>query len=132
MINGKVTKLRTSKEAYPLWSANVAGIDTPLDYQYVRLDKGGKIDKESKPRKLPAGAVRTPNDFFDRPYTLHNLPALPQVFENKLEQNSPFFREGYIGNLFVEGDQKAWSYINSGGAKWWDPKPLDVKVHYIG
>ncbi|KAG9062188.1 hypothetical protein KI688_006520 [Linnemannia hyalina] len=132
MINGKVTKLRTSKEAYPLWSANVAGIDAPLEYQYVRLSKGGEVHKESKPRKLPVGAVHTPNDFFDRPDTLHKLPALPQVFENKLEQNSPFFREGYIGNLFVEGDPKAWSVINSGGGKWWEPKPVNVKVHYFG
>lgn len=132
MINGKVTKLQTSKEAYPLWSANVAGIDAPLEYQYVHLNKRGEVYKESKPRKLPVGAVRTPNEFFDRPGTLHNLPPLPQVFENKLEQNSPFFREGYIGNMFVEGDPKAWSFINSGGDKWWNPKPINVKVHYIG
>ncbi|KAG0379259.1 hypothetical protein BGX24_001082 [Mortierella sp. AD032] len=132
MINGKVTKLRTTKEAYPLWSANVAGIDAPLQYQYVRLSKGGAVYKESKPRKLPVGAVHTPNEFFDRPDTLHKLPALPQVFENKFEQNSPFFREGYIGNLFLEGDAKAWTFINSGGDKWWDPKPINVKVHYVG
>ncbi|KAF9308133.1 hypothetical protein BG003_011593 [Podila horticola] len=132
MINGKVTKLQTSKEAYPLWSANVAGIDAPLEYQYVHLNKRGEVYKESKPRKLPVGAVRTPNEFFDRPGTLHNLPQLPQVFENKLEQNSPFFREGYIGNMFVEGDPKAWSFINSGGDKWWNPKPINVKVQYIG
>ncbi|KAG0084673.1 hypothetical protein BGZ93_001114 [Podila epicladia] len=132
MINGKVIKLRTSEKAYPLWSANVAGIDAPLEYQYVRLNKQGEVYKEAKPRMLPVGAVRTPNDFFDRPDTLHKLPPLPQVFENKLEQNSPFFREGYIGNLFVEGDPKAWSFINSGGDKWWDPKPLNVKVQYVG
>ncbi|KAF9027363.1 hypothetical protein BGZ52_003750 [Haplosporangium bisporale] len=132
MINGKVTKLQTSEKTYPLWTANVAGINAPLEYQYVRLNKQGEVFKESKPRKLPVGAIRTPNDFFDRPDTLHRLPPLPQVFENKLEQNSPFFREGYIGNLFVEGDPKAWSFINSGGAKWWDPKPLVVKVQYVG
>jgi hypothetical protein len=132
MINGKITKLQTSKQAYPLWTAKVAGINAPLQYQYVRLGKGGKVNKESKPRKLPVGAVHTPNDFFDRPDTIHNLPALPQVFENKLQQNSPFFREGYIGNLFLEGDPKAWKYIHSGGDKWWEPKPIKVKVHYIG
>ncbi|KAF9277600.1 hypothetical protein BGZ74_003299 [Mortierella antarctica] len=132
MINGKVIKLGTSEKAYPLWSTNVAGIEAPLEYQYVRLNKRGEVFKESKPRKLPIGAVRTPNEFFDRPDTIHKLPPLPQVFENKLEQNSPFFREGYIGNLFLEGDPKAWSYINSGGDHWWDPKPLNVKVHYVG
>ncbi|KAG0030603.1 hypothetical protein BGZ82_007368 [Podila clonocystis] len=132
MINGKVTKLGTSEKTYPLWSANVVGIDAPLEYQYVHVNKRGEVYKESKPRKLPVGAVQTPNEFFDRPDTLHKLPPLPQVFENKLEQNSPFFREGYIGNLFVEGDPKAWSFINSGGDKWWDPKPINVKVHYVG
>ncbi|KAF9926636.1 hypothetical protein FBU30_003820 [Linnemannia zychae] len=132
LINGKVTKLHTSKETYPLWSTNVAGINAPLQYQYVRLNKKGVVFKEVKLRKLPADAVYTPNEFFDRPDTLYSLPALPQVFENKLEQNSPFFREGYIGNLFVEGDPKAWNHINSGGAKWWDPKPINVKIHYVG
>lgn len=132
MINGKVTNLQTSEKAYPLWSANVAGVDAPLQYQYVRLNKQGVVYKESNPRKLPVGAVKTPNDFFDRPDTLHTLPPLPQAFENKLEQNSPFFREGYIGNLFLEGDQKAWNFIHTGGDKWWDPKPLNVKVHYVG
>lgn len=132
MINGKVTKLQTSKEAYPLWSANVAGISAPLEYQYVRLNKQGTVFKESKPRKLPVGAVLTPNEFFDRPDTIHTLPPLPQVFENKMERNSPFFREGYIGNLFLEGDQKAWNFMNSGGAKWWEPKPINVKVQYVG
>lgn len=131
MINGKVTKLQTSKEAYPLWSSKVAGVSAPLEYQYVRLSKG-KVIKEVKPRKLPDGAVKTPNEFFDRPDTLHKLPQLPQVFENKLEQNSPFFREGYIGNLFIEGDAKAWSYIHSGGDKWWAPKAMNVQVQYVG
>lgn len=131
LINGKVIKLQTSKEAYPVWSANVAGVNAPLQYQYVRITKKGEV-KEGKPRKLPNGAVKTPNEYFDRPNTLQNLPVLPQVFDSNWVRNSPFFRDGYIGNLFLEGDQKAWNYINSGGDKWWKPKPVQVKVQYIG
>lgn len=112
MINGQLTKLSTFKPAYPLWSANVASTVAPLEYTLVRLDASGKVEKkETEVRQLPEGASRTPNDFFDRPNTLHTLPPLPQVYENKVQQNSPFFREGYIGNLFVEGNPAKIKYI---------------------
>ncbi|KAF9111666.1 hypothetical protein BGX27_004607 [Mortierella sp. AM989] len=130
MINGQLTKLTTTEAAYPLWSANVAGVNGPLDYKYVHIKKGNKIE-EKDARKLPGGAAFTPNDFFDRSTTLYSLPPLPQVFENKLEQNSPFFREGYIGNIFLEGDEAKWKYMNKGGADA-DPNPFNVTVRYIG
>ncbi|KAG0077991.1 hypothetical protein BGZ90_006161 [Linnemannia elongata] len=132
MVNGKLTKLTTTKDTYPLWSANVAGVDAPLSYKYVQLEKNGKVGKQEKEeRKLPQGAVHTPNEFFDRSHTLHNLPPLPQVYDNKLEQNSPFFREGFIGNIFVEGDPAKIKYLNKGGSDF-HPDPIKVEVQYIG
>ncbi|KAG0208404.1 hypothetical protein BGX28_000622 [Mortierella sp. GBA30] len=131
VINGKVNKLHTSNDIYPLWSANVAGVNGPLEYEYVHLKKGGNAQKEAEPRKLPAGAIHTPNELFDRPHTLSNLPPLPQVFENKLEQNSPFFREGYIGNLFIQGDPAEWTSLNKGGEDR-DPPPIKIQFQYIG
>lgn len=132
MVNGKLTKLTTTKDTYPLWSANVAGVDAPLSYKYVQLEKSGKVGKQEKEeRKLPQGAVHTPNEFFDRSHTLHNLPPLPQVYDNKLEQNSPFFREGFIGNIFVEGDPAKIKYLNKGGSDF-HPDPIKVQVQYIG
>ncbi|KAG0281505.1 hypothetical protein BGZ95_002747 [Linnemannia exigua] len=132
MVNGKLTKLTTNTDIYPLWSANVAGVNAPLTYKYVQLEKNGKVSKQEKAdRNLPAGAVHTPNEFFDRSHTLHNLPPLPQVYDNKLEQNSPFFREGYIGNMFVEGDPAKIKYLNKGGADF-HPNPIKVNIQYIG
>lgn len=132
MVNGKLTKLTTTMETYPLWSANVAGVNAPLTYKYVHLEKNGKVNKQEKvERKLPQGAIHTPNEFFDRSHSLHNLPPLPQVFENKLEQNSPFFREGFIGNMFVEGDPAKIKFLNKGGAEF-HPEPIKVSVQYIG
>ncbi|KAF9115936.1 hypothetical protein BGW39_002883, partial [Mortierella sp. 14UC] len=132
MVNGKLTELTTNKNIYPLWAANVAGVNAPLTYKYVQLEKSGKVGKQEKAeRKLPEGAVHTPNEFFDRSHTLHNLPPLPQVYENKLEQNSPFFREGYIGNIFVEGDPAKIKYLNKGGEDF-RPDPIKANVQYIG
>ncbi|KAF9107047.1 hypothetical protein BGX29_007553 [Mortierella sp. GBA35] len=132
MVNGKLTKLTTTKDTYPLWSANVAGVDAPLTYKYVQLEKSGKVGKqEEAERKVPEGAIHTPNEFFNRSHSLHNLPPLPQVYENKLKQNSPFFREGYIGNIFVEGDPAQIKYLNKGGESF-HPDPIKVKVQYIG
>ncbi|KAG0375863.1 hypothetical protein BGX24_008567 [Mortierella sp. AD032] len=132
MVNGKLTKLTTNTDIYPLWSANVAGVNAPLTYKYVQLEENGNIGKQEKAeRKLPEGAIHTPNEFFDRSRTLHDLPPLPQVYDNKLEQNSPFFREGYIGNIFVEGDPAKIKYLNKGGADF-HPNPIKVKVQYIG
>ncbi|KAF9303349.1 hypothetical protein BGZ74_003958 [Mortierella antarctica] len=104
-INGKVTKLTTTIKTYPLWSANVPGVNGPLEYKYVQLSAAGETtDEEEAKRKLPAGAIHTPNEFFGRTQSIHTLPPLPQVYENKLEQNSPFFREGYVASIFLEGD----------------------------
>ncbi|KAF9349294.1 hypothetical protein BGX34_001877 [Mortierella sp. NVP85] len=89
------------------------------------LERVAKSKKAS--RKLPQGALHTPNEFFDRSTTLHDLPPLPQVFENKLEQNSPFFREGYIGNLFIEGDEAQWRHINKSGGEFYPP-PIKVSI----
>lgn len=131
-INGKTTKLTTSKDTYPLWSANVAGVKGPVDYKYVQLGKGDKVEKTEKAsRKLPKDARHTPNEFFDRSASIYSLPPLPQVFKNKLVQNSPFFREGYIGNLFVQGNEEQWKYINKGGGDFY-PEPIKVNVQYIG
>ncbi|KAF9429533.1 hypothetical protein BGZ94_010373 [Podila epigama] len=131
-INGKITKLTTTKDTYPLWSANVAGVDGPLNYKYVQLNAAGKTtETEKKERKLPAGAAHTPNEFFGRAQTISKLPPLPQVFDNRLEQNSPFFREGFVGNIFVEGDQAKFNFINKGGEDF-HPNPFKVKIHYIG
>ncbi|KAG0338663.1 hypothetical protein BG004_007135 [Podila humilis] len=131
-INGKVTKLTTTKDTYPLWSANIADVKGPLEYKYVQLDATGKTtEAEKKERKLPAGAIHTPNEFFGRTHTISTLPPLPQVYDNKLEQNSPFFREGFIGSIFVEGDAAKFNFINKGGESF-HPDPYKVKVHYIG
>ncbi|KAI7818706.1 coth protein-domain-containing protein [Gamsiella multidivaricata] len=131
-INGNITRLTTSTETYPLWSANVAGVNGPLEYQYVHLNKDGKVANQEKgARKLPAGAAHTPNEFFDRTTTLSSLPPLPQVYENKLQQNSPFFREGYIGTFFVEADQAQLNYLNKGGESF-HPKPIKANIQYIG
>ncbi|KAF9573481.1 hypothetical protein EC968_008457 [Mortierella alpina] len=132
LINGKVTKLNTNKENYPLWSANVAGVNAPLSYKYVQMKKNGKVeDQEKGERKLPAGAAHTPNEFYDRIQTMHELPPLPQVYPNALVQNSPFFRPGYIGNIFIEGDEEEIKHINVGGSDA-HPKPIHVNFQYIG
>ncbi|KAF9358587.1 hypothetical protein BGX26_001351 [Mortierella sp. AD094] len=115
MVNGQLTRLL------------IHSVNGPLEYKYVHIKQGDKVE-EKDTRKLPNGAAFTPNEFFGRTTTLCDLPPLPQVFENKLEQNSPFFRQGYIGNIFVEGDPAQWKVINKGG----DPKPIKVAVRYIG
>ncbi|KAF9200186.1 hypothetical protein BGZ49_009600 [Haplosporangium sp. Z 27] len=128
MVKGKLTKLTTTEETYPLWSANVAGVDGPLEYKYVHI-KDGKNNEEKTARKLPDGAAYTPNDFYGRTTTIRDLPPLPQVYENHLQQNSPFFRQGYIGNIFVEGDVEKWNELNKAGD---ETKPYKVSVRYIG
>ncbi|KAI1321193.1 hypothetical protein EDD11_007759 [Mortierella claussenii] len=131
-IDGKITKLATTKDTYPLWSANVVGVNGPLEYRYVQLGEGGNVEQKDRAvRKLPEGAAFTPNEFFDRTTTLAHLPPLPQVYENKLQQNSPFFREGFIANLFVEGDPEELKYVNTGGSSFY-PDPIKVSVQYIG
>ncbi|KAG0321092.1 hypothetical protein BGZ97_012164, partial [Linnemannia gamsii] len=129
MVNGKMHKLATTKKTYPLWSANVAGVDASVSYKYVQLNKAGKVTKSEKSmRKLPAGSVHTPNEFFGRRQSVYPIPTLPQVFENKLEQNSPFFRDGFIGNLFIECPEADWKKLNVVGSY----DHIKAKIRYIG
>ncbi|KAG0223772.1 hypothetical protein BGW41_005362 [Actinomortierella wolfii] len=132
LINGKTHKLTTTKNTYPVWSANVAGVDAPLAYKYVHLDKAGKVIGQDKAiRKLPAGATQTPNEYFGRKASIYNIPELPQAFENHLEQNSPFFRDGYIGNLFIQGNEADWKKLNVAGSDSF-PDAIKVRVQYVG
>ncbi|KAF9975732.1 hypothetical protein BGZ73_000534 [Actinomortierella ambigua] len=129
MVNGKLHKLATDPKSYPLWSANVAGVDAPLTYKYVQLDGDGKVTGSEKAmRKLPAGAVQTPNDFFGRRQSVYPIPPLPQVYDNKLEQNSPFFREGFISNLFIYSSEADFKKLNKVGGH----EDIKVKIRYIG
>ncbi|KFH63033.1 hypothetical protein MVEG_11070 [Podila verticillata NRRL 6337] len=130
MANGKMHKLATTKKTYPLWSANVAGVDASVSYKYVQLDKAGKVTESEKTmRKLPAGSVHTPNEFFGRRQSIYPIPTLPQVFENKLEQNSPFFRDGFIGNLFIQCPEADWKKMNVVGSY---EQVKKARIQYIG
>ncbi|KAG0075755.1 hypothetical protein BGZ93_001200 [Podila epicladia] len=129
MVNGKMHKLATTTKTYPLWLANIAGVDAPVSYKYVQLNKAGKVtESEKHMRKLPAGSVHTPNEFFGRRQSMYPVPTLPQVFENKLEQNSPFFRDGFIGNLFIQCPEADWKKLNVVGSY----EDIKVKIQYIG
>ncbi|KAF9373352.1 hypothetical protein CPC16_001889 [Podila verticillata] len=129
LVDGKMHKLVTTTKTYPLWSANVAGVDASVSYKYVQLNKAGKVtESEKNMRKLPAGSVQTPNEFFGRRQSVYPIPKLPQVFENKLEQNSPFFRDGFIGNLFIESPEADWKKLNVVGSQ----EVIKVKIRYIG
>ncbi|KAG0357394.1 hypothetical protein BG005_003592 [Podila minutissima] len=129
MVNGKMHKLATTMKTYPLWSAKVAGVDASVSYKYVQLNKAGKITESEKTmRKLPAGSVHTPNEFFGRRQSIYKIPTLPQVFENKLVQSSPFFREGLISNLFIQGPEDDWRKLNVVGSH----VDIKAKIQYIG
>lgn len=129
MVDGKMHKLATTKKDYPLWSANVAGVDASVSYKYVQLNKAGKVtESENSMRKLPAGAVHTPNEFFGRRQSIYPIPTLPQVYENKLEQNSPFFRDGFVGNLFIQCPEADWKKLNVVGSY----DKIKAKIQFIG
>ncbi|KAF9380213.1 hypothetical protein CPB97_008509 [Podila verticillata] len=129
VVDGEMHKLATTTKTYPLWSANVAGVDASVSYKYVQLNKAGKVtESEQTMRELPAGSVHTPNEFFGRRQSVYPIPTLPQVFENKLEQNSPVFRDGFIGNLFIQSPEADWKKLNVVGSH----DAIKVKIRYIG
>ncbi|KAF9163656.1 hypothetical protein DFQ26_002277 [Actinomortierella ambigua] len=129
MVNGKMHKLTTTPKTYPVWSVKVAGVNAPVAYKYVHLNEDDKVDDTEKTmRKLPANAIQTPNEFFGRRQSLYSIPPLPQVYDNKLVQNSPFFREGYISNLFIHSSEADFKKLNKVGGH----DNIKVKVQYVG
>ncbi|KAG0036726.1 hypothetical protein BGZ82_003792 [Podila clonocystis] len=103
LMNGKITKLKTSPSTFPLWSATVAGASAPSGYQYVKLsDQDIVVQREPFLRFFHnTSAKSTTNEFFLRQVTQTTLPKLPQVFENVQPEASEAFDDSQIATIHL-------------------------------
>ncbi|KAG0027710.1 hypothetical protein BGZ81_005350 [Podila clonocystis] len=100
LINGKITKLRTSSDTFPLWSATVPGTSASSGYLYVKLsDQDTVVQQEPFLRSFQNRRAKcTTNEFFLRQTT---LPKLPQVFENVQPEPSEAFDDSQIATIHL-------------------------------
>lgn len=107
LINGKITKLSTSPNTFPLWSGTAPGASAASGYQYVKLSKQGTVvTQEPFLRSLQnASATKsTLNEFFLRQTTQTPLPELPQVFNNVQPEPSMAFDHSQIATIHLTPD----------------------------
>jgi hypothetical protein len=104
-VNGKRTELKAPKSNVPYYSGSV-DVGSATSYKYVADNKG-----ESFNRNISSGTEKTFNEFYGRPITYNNLPALPRPLDNdkqwtRADSDPRIFDINYIPTVFVNGDQK--------------------------
>ncbi|KAG9323201.1 hypothetical protein KVV02_002990 [Mortierella alpina] len=108
-VTGKVTKLTTTPETFPLWSGNVAGVTASSKYRYVKLAADGSvIEQESFSRAFANSKdTATLNEFYMRRPS-NKLKALPQVYKDVRPKASPAFDDNHIGTVHMTADPAAY------------------------
>ncbi|KAG0295162.1 hypothetical protein BGZ96_012450 [Linnemannia gamsii] len=108
-IDKKLYPLRTSKTAFPLWSAVVADASASSSYRYVELNNKGAVAKsENFLRSLgKEGASATLNEFFDRETTISRLPTVRQVYKDVRPKPSKAVDDSQIATINLTGDEAA-------------------------
>ncbi|KAG0308999.1 hypothetical protein BGZ99_001013 [Dissophora globulifera] len=106
LIDGKITKLSTSPDTFPLWSGTAPGASVASNYQYVKLSKQGTLlTQEPFLRSLQNGSAKsTVNEFFLRQVTQTALPELPQVFDDVRPKPSKAFDHSQIATIHLTPD----------------------------
>ncbi|KAF9307738.1 hypothetical protein BG003_000269 [Podila horticola] len=107
LINGKITKLSTSPDTFPLWSGIAPRASAASGYQYVKLSEQGTIvTQEPFLRPFQNGSAKsTTNEFFLRQMTRTTLPKLPQVFGDVRPKPSTAFDHSQIATIHLTPDQ---------------------------
>ncbi|KAF9323053.1 hypothetical protein BG006_001800, partial [Podila minutissima] len=111
MIDNKITKLSTTPETFPLWSATVAGASAPSGYRYIELsDQGTIVQQEPFLRSFQNGsAKRTANEFFLRQVTKTTLPDIPQALEGIRPEPSKAFDDSQIATIHLTPKPKKFA-----------------------
>ncbi|KAF9961947.1 hypothetical protein BGZ72_000569 [Mortierella alpina] len=104
-VKGKITKLTTTPETFPLWSANVAGVTASSKYRYVKLSADGTVaEQESFSRAFADSSdTATVNEFYMRRPS-SKVKALPQVYKDVRPKPSRAFDDNQIGTVHLTAD----------------------------
>ncbi|KAF9309055.1 hypothetical protein BG003_010274 [Podila horticola] len=105
-VNEKLYPLKTSKDTFPLWSANVADASASAGYRYVQLNKKkGVVSREEFQRNfIDQDATATLNEFYNRQTTFTTLPEINQVYEDVRPEPSVAFDSSQIGTIHLTTD----------------------------
>ncbi|KAG0360652.1 hypothetical protein BG005_010235 [Podila minutissima] len=131
-INKKLHPLKTSKDTFPLWSANVADASASDSYRYVQLNKKKKVvSREEFQRQFDdEGATATLNEFFNRQTTITALPEIKQVYEDIRPTASEAFDSSQIATINLTTDKKAFDeMLDNPLAE--DREPIDAGFRFI-
>lgn len=103
-VGGNITSLTASIPNIPFYTGSVE-VGVTSSYQYISDNK-----TELFSRTLNKGTTTTFNDFYGRPITYANIPALPRPLDNGKQwsrgsDSSELFDTNYIPSIFVQGSQ---------------------------
>ncbi|KAG0224209.1 hypothetical protein BGW42_005288 [Actinomortierella wolfii] len=112
-VDKKLYPLHTSADIFPLWTAKVAGVTAASGYRYVQLNKKKKVvEREEFERHIAdKDATATLNEFFNREYTITNLPPMKQIYEDVRPEPSKAFNSSQIGTIHLTTQPKEFADI---------------------
>ncbi|CEP09035.1 hypothetical protein [Parasitella parasitica] len=104
-VNGKTTTLEAPIPNVPFFNGTV-NVGSESTYTYISDGKSESFDRD-----LPDGRSSTFNDFYGRPITVADIPALPRPLDNGKEwtrayEDPDLFDTNYIPSIFVTGDSR--------------------------
>ncbi|KAI8639580.1 coth protein-domain-containing protein [Parasitella parasitica] len=104
-VNGKTTTLEAPIPNVPFFNGTV-DVSSESTYTYISDGKSENFDRD-----LPDGRSSTFNDFYGRPITVADIPALPRPLDNNKEwarayEDPDLFDTNYIPSIFVIGDSQ--------------------------
>ncbi|KAG0011351.1 hypothetical protein BGZ81_002232 [Podila clonocystis] len=110
-INKKLHPLKTSKDTFPLWSANVADASASGSYRYVQLNKkkGVVLREEFQREFADKDATATLNEFFNRQTTITTLPAIKQIYKDTRPEPSKAFDGSQIATIHLTVEPTAFA-----------------------
>ncbi|KAF9977734.1 hypothetical protein BGZ73_005097 [Actinomortierella ambigua] len=105
-VDDQIFPLSTSKDIFPLWTANVPGASAFSSYRYVQLDQQGSvINREEFDRfHADSSATATANEFFGRQTTFSAIPKLKQLYEDARPPAATAWDNRQVGTIHLTTD----------------------------
>lgn len=109
-VGGTLTTLTAPNTGVPFYTGSVE-TGAATTYKYVSDAKS-----EGFSRTLGSGISSTLNDYYDRPTTYANIPALPRPLDNgkqwtRAAESPDLFDINYMPSIFVQGVQSEMDYL---------------------
>ncbi|KAG0048814.1 hypothetical protein BGZ83_006276 [Gryganskiella cystojenkinii] len=121
-VDGKITRLHTSLDTFPLWTGSVSSASSASLYKYVLLSETGEVIKSESFERPGPSRKETLNEFFDREITKARFPDIPQIGPDVRPKPSIAFDETQMATIHITTSPEAFASLIA------DPRRNDEEI----